>query len=66
MKTLRITGLEDQGPGDILGAITNEAEIPGELVGDIRKEGKTAEVEIDSNVAGMVVEKVDGNKIGKT
>jgi len=67
MRTIMIEGLEgDEGPGDILGAIVHQVEISGELVGDIQIDGETARVKIDSNIVDLVVEKMDGNQVGKS
>ncbi|MDY6770747.1 MAG: IGHMBP2 family helicase [Candidatus Nanohaloarchaea archaeon] len=66
METVLIQGLDDEGPGDIVGAIAHQAEIAGELIGNIEINDDYATVEIDSNVADLVVEKMDGNKIGQS
>lgn len=64
MKQLLIQGLDGEGPGDIVGAITGEAEIPGELIGNIEIHDNYATVEIDSNVSDLVIEKMNNDTIG--
>ncbi|MDY6778358.1 MAG: DbpA RNA binding domain-containing protein, partial [Candidatus Nanohaloarchaea archaeon] len=66
MKTVLLDGLDGEGPGDIVGAITHQAEISGDLIGDIEIEDGSARVEIDANVADLVVEKMDGNSVGRS
>jgi predicted DNA helicase len=64
MRKILIEGLEDEGPGDIVGAISHQAEISGELIGNIEIKDGYATVEIDSNVIDLVVEKMDDNRVG--
>lgn len=64
MRKLLIQGLDGEGPGDIVGAITGEAEIPGELIGNIELHDNYATVEIDSNVSDLVIEKMNNDTIG--
>lgn len=67
MRKIRIKGLEKgEGPGDIVGSIVHQAEIPKELIGDIEMQEESAVVEIDANVVDLVVEKMDGNRVGKS
>jgi hypothetical protein len=66
VQKILIQGLDDEGPGDIVGAITSEAEIAGDLIGNIEIHQDYATVEIDANVVDLVIEKVDGNKIGSS
>ncbi len=64
MRKILIEGLEDEGPGDIVGAISHQAEISGELIGNIEIKDGYATVEIDANVVDLVVEKMDDNRVG--
>lgn len=64
MEQLLIQGLDGEGPGDILGAITHQAEIDGEMVGDIDIRGDYAVVEIDANLIDLVISKMEDNFIG--
>ncbi len=52
------------GPGDIVGAFINEAEIASDDIGKIDIKEKKAEVEIKDKVAKKVVNIMDGNRIG--
>jgi hypothetical protein len=47
-------------PGDLVGAITGEAEIAGGQVGKIEIMGKFSLVDIDSQVADQVIARMDG------
>ncbi len=61
MKTkLYINGLpENSRPGNILGAIANQAKIDGENVGNIDIKGSIATVSVSGDVAGEVVEQLN-------
>ncbi|KXA91998.1 hypothetical protein AKJ63_00135 [candidate division MSBL1 archaeon SCGC-AAA259D18] len=63
---LYIGGLpENSGPGNILGAITDQVEIDGEDVGNIDIKGSVATVSLSEEVAGEVAEQLD-NVSGET
>lgn len=64
MEQVMIQGLDGEGPGDILGAITHQADVDGEMVGDIDIRGSYAVVEIDANLVELVISKMDDNYIG--
>lgn len=66
MEKVLIQGLDGQGPGDILGAITHQAEIDGEMVGDIDIRDSYAIVEIDANLIDLVISKMDDNYVGRS
>jgi hypothetical protein len=58
---------DEAQPGDLVGAITGEAEIAGGQVGKIEIMGNFSLVEIDSQVADEVVARLDGATIrGRT
>ena len=64
MSEIIIKGLEDHvGPGDIVGALTNEAEISGNKIGKIDFKNKVSFVEIDNEIVDQVVEEMDNNQI---
>lgn len=51
------------GPGDIVGALTNEANINGHQIGNIDFKDKIALVEIEDEIVNRVAEVMDGNQI---
>ena len=55
---------ENSGPGDLLGAITNEAEVDGGKVGEIDIKGSIAIVSLQKEIVEPVVEKLE-NVAGK-
>ncbi|MFO7819565.1 MAG: IGHMBP2 family helicase [Halanaerobacter sp.] len=64
MSEIIIRGLKDHiGPGDIVGALTNEANINGNKIGNIDFKDKIALVEIEDGIADKVVEIMDNNQI---
>ncbi|MCK8816143.1 IGHMBP2 family helicase [Natroniella sulfidigena] len=64
MIDLIIKNLSDHiGPGDIVGAFTNEANIDGAQIGKIEFKGNNAIVEVADEVAERVVEVMDSNQI---
>ncbi len=57
---------ENSGPGDILGAIANEAGIDGDKVGNIEIKGSTATVTVDDDASDPILENLDdisGNSV---
>ncbi|MGM0502231.1 MAG: IGHMBP2 family helicase [Bacillota bacterium] len=64
MAEIIIKGLKDFiGPGDIVGALTNEAGISGTKIGKIDFKDKVAIVEVDDESADKIVDVMDQNKI---
>jgi len=51
---------DDAGPGDILGAITGEADIDGSRVGRIEIQDTYSIVEVDQEVARSIIEAMNG------
>lgn len=66
MQQLVIKGLDSEGPGDIVGAITAEVGIDSDKIGKIEVMDEFATVEIDGEVSKEVKEHMDGNQIGGT
>ncbi len=62
--TLLVRGLNDEGPGDIVGAFANEANVVPESIGAIDIEGGEATVDVQSGVADRIVQTLDGGRIG--
>ena len=54
------------GPGDIVGAFINEADISSKDIGNINIRDNIAEVEVKKEVSQKVVNIMDNNKIGGT
>ncbi|MEC9488183.1 MAG: DbpA RNA binding domain-containing protein, partial [Halanaerobium sp.] len=54
---------EKLGPGDIVGAFTNEAKIAGDQIGKISFTGQKALVEVSEEVFEKVLQVMDGNRI---
>ncbi|MFO7814694.1 MAG: IGHMBP2 family helicase [Halanaerobiales bacterium] len=52
------------GPGDIVGAFINEADISSNDIGNINIKNNVAEVEVEDEVCDKVVSVMDNNKIG--
>ncbi len=64
MKKVIVTGLpRDAGPGDIVGAFTNEARIDGDQIGKIEFWGQKAVVEIAESVYEHVLKVMNKNSI---
>jgi len=63
-KTLLVDGLNDEGPGDIVGAFANEANIDPDAIGAIDLDNGTATVEVHADTADRIVEALDGGRIG--
>ncbi len=66
MEKLLIQGLKEEGPGDIVGAITSKVGIPPEEIGDIEIKESHAEVDVYQEVADEIVKKMDNNTIGNS
>ena len=58
--TLLVHGLNDEGPGDIVGAAANEADIDPDAIGAIDLDDGTATVDVHGGVADRIVEALDG------
>lgn len=64
MSSILITDLENQGPGDILGAIGGETDIDPSLIGNIDIEDSRAVVEVGDNKAKQLASQLNGRKVG--
>jgi len=62
--TLLINGLNGEGPGDIVGAVANEANVPPDALGAIDLDDGTATVDVHGGVADRIVEALDGGRVG--
>lgn len=63
---LYLKGLpENSGPGDVLGAIANEAEVSGTRIGKIDIKGSIASVSVDEEVADIILKNLE-NVSGKS
>ena len=62
--TLLVQGLDDEGPGDIVGAAANEANVHPDAIGAIDIDDGTATVEVRGGGADRLVEALDGGRIG--
>ena len=62
--TLLINGLNGEGPGDIVGAVANEANVPPDALGAIDVDDGTATVEVRADVADRIVQALNGGRIG--
>ncbi len=64
---LYLKGLsENSGPGDVLGAIANEANVDGDRIGNIDIKGSIASVSVDEEIADKILEdleKVSGKSV---
>ncbi len=65
-QTLLVRGLDDEGPGDVVGAFVNEAGVDPDAIGEIDLDGDEAEVEVDGSIAGRVVDAMDGGRVGSS
>jgi len=63
-KTLLVDGLNDEGPGDIVGAVVNEADVTPDAIGAIDLDDGTATVDVQAGVADRIVEALDWGHIG--
>ncbi len=64
MSNILITELENQGPGDILGAIGGETDIDPAIIGNIDIEDSRALVEVENGKAKQLATQLDGRKVG--
>ena len=62
--TLLVQGLDGEGPGDIVGAAANEANVDPDAIGAIDVDGGTATVEVRGDGADRIVQALDGGRIG--
>ena len=54
----------DEGPSDIVGAFTNEADVAPDAIGAIDIDDDTATVNVRPDVADRIVQALDGGRIG--
>ncbi|MFB6209700.1 MAG: IGHMBP2 family helicase [Candidatus Nanohaloarchaea archaeon] len=66
MRKLLIKNLEEEGPGDIVGAVAGETSHGPEVLGEIDIRGSTAEVEVEEEAIGEIISELDGGKIGRS
>ncbi|MFB6226123.1 MAG: IGHMBP2 family helicase [Candidatus Paceibacteria bacterium] len=66
MEKIKIEGLDQEGPGDIVGAITAKVGVSPKIIGNIDMGDGFAEVEIYEEVVDQVVSEMDGDTIGKS
>ncbi|WP_435178303.1 IGHMBP2 family helicase [Halorussus sp. AFM4] len=66
MTTLQVRGLDDEGPGDIVGAFVGETEASPDDVGRIDLDGGAATVEVADDVADAVAREMDGGRVGRS
>jgi predicted DNA helicase len=62
--TLLVQGLNGEGPGDIVGAFANEADVDPDAIGAIDIDDGTATVDVRDGAADRVVQTLDGGRIG--
>jgi predicted DNA helicase len=62
--TVLVQGLNGEGPGDIVGAFANEADVDPDAIGAIDIDEGTATVEIANEVADQIGEEMDGGRVG--
>ncbi len=62
--TLLVQGLNGEGPGDIVGAFANEANVDPDAIGAIDIDDGTATVDVAGPAADRVVRVLDGGRIG--
>jgi predicted DNA helicase len=62
--TVLVQGLHGEGPGDIVGAFANEADVSPDAIGAIDIDDGTATVDVASGVADQIVEDMDGGRVG--
>ncbi|MFB6279490.1 MAG: IGHMBP2 family helicase [Salinibacter sp.] len=62
--TLLVRGLEKEGPGDIVGAFANEANVDPDAIGAIDIDDGTATVDVRPGVQDRIVQALDGGRIG--
>lgn len=66
MSNVLITELKNQGPGDILGAISGETDVDPGLIGNIDIEDSRALVEVGDGQAEELAAQLDGRKVGNS
>lgn len=66
MSSILITELKNQGPGDILGAISGETDIDPAIIGNIDIEDSRALVEVGNGKAKELASQLDGRKIARS
>jgi len=64
MSNILITELENQGPGDILGAIGGETEVDPAIIGNIEIKNSKALVEVGNGSAQKLAAQLNGKKVG--
>ena len=64
MSNILITELDNQGPGDILGAIGGETDIDPGIIGNISINGSKAFVEVNDEKAEDLATQLNGKKVG--
>ena len=62
--TIFMQGLRGEGPGDIVGAAVNEANVDPDALGGIDIDDGAATVEVQAEVADRIVQALDGGRIG--
>ncbi len=62
--TLLVQGLNGEGPGDIVGAFTNEANVDPDAIGAIDIDNDEAKVDVRPGVVDRIVKVLDGGHIG--
>ncbi|TYP94735.1 putative DNA helicase [Fodinibius salinus] len=66
MEHILITEIDNQGPGDILGAIGGETDIDPAIIGNIDINGSKAFVEVNGKKATKLAKQLDGKKVGQS
>ncbi|PSQ63365.1 MAG: IGHMBP2 family helicase, partial [Bacteroidetes bacterium QH_1_61_8] len=62
--TLLVQGLNGEGPGDIVGAFANEANVDPDAIGAIDIDDGTATVAVHAGAADRIAQHLDGGRIG--
>jgi len=63
---IEIHGLNDEGPGDIVGAIASKTGVPGHALGEIELDGERATVEVSPDDLDEIVNTMNDNRIGSS
>ncbi len=66
MKKVLLKGLENEGPGDIVGSVAGETDVNPDVLGDIDISSGSATVEVENGKAGEVAEGLESNGVGST
>lgn len=66
MTEILITGLNGQGPGDIVGAIAGETDVDPGSIGNIEIAKSRAFVEVNESECNKLVAQLDGKNIGRS